>query len=348
MAGDSARLQLESKLKKWYSAEKALATASGTQALQLAIRAALDKRGGAGTVALPAFNCFDLASAAVWAQAPVAFYDIDPMTLAPEPETLAAAVHGAEVLVVANLFAFPLDWGLIRDVAHTRGIPVIEDAAQGMGAEWKGKAAGTFGDLSILSFGRGKGWTGGRGGAVLARNGLQSHLPGTLPQGSGSRLAEAMGSAAVWLLARPTLYGIPARIPQLGLGETHYRAPTSPEFMSAFSAALALYGRELSVAEVALRRTNAGKIRMGLEGLRGGADIPEPLGEGKSGYLRFPYMPKSGVEEDRKRGVYRSYPEILPRLEVLKRLRKGDGPWPGAATLAERLVTAPTHSRGGG
>lgn len=347
-AGSAARGELESCLREWYLAEAAVATASGTQALQLAMAAALSGNGHGGTIALPAFNCFDLVSAAVWVEAPVTFYDLDPLTLAPEADSLARAVSEADALVVANLFGFPLDWDQIREVADGRGIPVVEDAAQGMGAEWRGRAAGTFGDLSVLSFGRGKGWTGGSGGAVLARHGFRHQLPRALPEGSGSRLGEAIRSTAVWLLARPSLYGIPARTPGLGLGETHYRPPLRPAAISPFAAALALSSREASVAEVAIRRENAEKIRKRMGARERLIALPNPLERGKSGYLRFPYLPQSETEEDREMGIYRSYPEILPEMEVVRPLRRGDGPWPGSRLLAERLMTAPTHSRGGG
>jgi len=360
---------LEASLGEWYEAERAMATASGTQALQLAIRAALDATEASGPVALPAFNCFDLASAAVWVGAPVVFYDIDPMTLAPEPESLAGAAETAAVLVVANLFGFPLDWDLVREVAGARGIPVVEDAAQGLGAEWKGQAAGTFGDLSILSFGRGKGWTGGSGGAALARNGFGSFLPDSLPENPGSRISEALKTTAVWLLARPSLYGIPARIPSLGLGETHYRPPSDPASITPFAAAMVLHGRERALEEVEVRRGNGARLATALrmEG-EGGPDailpehhFPKPLAEGQCGYLRFPVLGEDASTsedaparenaaarlEDHRRGIYRSYPRTLPELEVVEELlvRVEGEIWSGAARLARGLLTLPTHSR---
>lgn len=380
-ARPSAIPELEKRLTEWYGAERALATASGTHALQLAIRAALDHAETDGPVAMPAFNCFDLASAAVWVGAPVVFYDLDPMTLAPGPGSLARAAEEAGVLVVANLFGYPLDWDLIRKLANDRGIPVVEDAAQGMGAGWNGRPAGTLADLSVLSFGRGKGWTGGSGGAVLARNGFGAALPEALPAPSGSRFREAAGTAAVWLLARPLLYGVPARLPGLGLGETHYRPPTEPRAITPFAAALAMAGRDRSLAEVEVRRRNAAAVRERLEGKPGtvgrnpgnavrgpvpvGRDpgtigrkpgpvlVPRPLAGGECGYLRLPVLLPSLTKEgagasisvDRKKGIYRSYPRALVELEVMEELTGDLGTFPGARRLAGKLVTLPTHSR---
>lgn len=346
-ARKSAIRGLEEKLEEWYSAERALATASGTHALQLAIRAALDHTGSKGPVAIPAFNCFDLASAAVWVGAPVVFYDIDPATLSPEPETLAVAAEKAGVLVVAYLFGFPMDWDLIRKLAVEKGIPVVEDAAQGLGAEWKGRAAGTFGDLSILSFGRGKGWTGGSGGAVMARNGFGASLPEVLPENPGSRILDAAKLAATWLLARPSLYGLPARVPGLGLGETHYKPPTEPAGIAPFSAAMVLAAKERSWVEMEERRHNAVRLERGLNEFSGDISLPRPLPGGRAGYLRFPFLPDPDQPPDPRKGYYRSYPRVLADLEVMENRKVRGGDVPGARLLAGSLVTGPTHSRSG-
>lgn len=346
VAEGSAPDALEAELRGWYGAGRALATASGTHALQLALKAALAWNDGGGAVALPAFTCFDVASAAVWLGAPVTFYDVDPATLAPEPESLARAGETAGVVVVANLYGFPLDWDVIRQ-ALPGGVTVVEDAAQGVGATWRGEQAGSLGDLSILSFGRGKGWTGGSGGAVLARRGREDVLPASLPEASGSRLVEAGKAAAVWFLARPSLYGLPARIPALGLGETHYRPPTDPRAIRPFAASLALRARERSLAEVAVRRANADAMREALEEAGAEEDVPIPLPGGESGELRLPVLVPGGEGEHRRLGVYRSYPRVLPDLEVLGPLVADAPACPGARRLARELVTLPTHSRMG-
>ncbi len=347
LAGAGARAELEGSLREWYGADRALAAASGTQALQLALKAALRQAGGDATVALPAYTCYDVASAAVWAGAPVVFYDLDPLTLGPEPESFRRAAGNAGVLVVANLVGFPLDWDLIREVADARCIPVVEDAAQGLGAEWKGRPAGTMGDLSILSFGRGKGWTAGSGGAVLARGRFGESLPHELPPGPASKAREGARAGAVWVLARPSLYGIPARVPALGLGETHYRAPTEPRAISPFAAGLALAGRDRSLAEVEVRRRKAALLRERLTGDPAELALPEPPEQGRSGDLRLPVLIPGGGREHPRLGLYASYPRPLPELEPLQPLMARMNPCPGARRLARELITAPTHSRSG-
>ena len=123
------------------------------------------------TVALPAFSCFDVAAAAVRFGRPVRFYDVDPATLGPDPESLRRAVAaGARVVVAASAFGVPVDWELVGHALSGSDALVIEDAAQGHGGRWAGARLGAHGRLGVLSFGRGKGWTGGTGGALLVRD----------------------------------------------------------------------------------------------------------------------------------------------------------------------------------
>ncbi|HEV8409910.1 MAG TPA: DegT/DnrJ/EryC1/StrS family aminotransferase, partial [Gemmatimonadaceae bacterium] len=223
---DDARPRLAGFLQKLYDADDALLLDSGTHALELAIRLALRYLGEPAAVALPAYTCFDVATAAVGAGAPVALYDVDPRTLAPDLATLEHAMaHGARVVVVSPLYGIPVDWDAIETCAARYDAIAIEDAAQGFGSSWKGRAVGSLGRLSVLSFGRGKGWTGGGGGALLARNGITRML-GPLkefsPRPAGA-FTGFLAATAQWTFGRPSLYGIPASIPWLHLGETNYK-----------------------------------------------------------------------------------------------------------------------------
>ncbi len=91
-------------------------------------------------MALPAFTCFDVATAAVAAALPVVLYDIDPATLAPDFDSLELCLQqGARVVVVSPLYGMPVDWDLVERSAARYGAVVIEDAAQGHGARWRGR-----------------------------------------------------------------------------------------------------------------------------------------------------------------------------------------------------------------
>ena len=341
--------ELRSLLVRDYRAEGALLTDSGTHALELAIRAGLETAGTRRIVALPAFTCYDVATAAVGADADVALYDIDPETLAPEPASLEAALKsGAGVVVVSPLYGIPVDWDAIEALARPYGALVIEDAAQGHGATWRDRPLGAHGRLSVLSFGRGKGWTGGAGGALLWRDHGATPAADLSPNGALSTARTLIAAGAQWALGRPSLYHLPASLPWLGLGETHYREPSPPRAPGSSMAALVLATHAAALREAAARRERAAVIidRLGVNVLT----IRTPSG-GVAGYLRLPIrVPgRAGalVRQLHQLGVAPSYPTTLAELPAIRARLATSRPatTPGADALVRDLVTLPTHSR---
>lgn len=350
LTGVDPRADLERLLRREYDAERVVLTASGTHALQLALEGAREAGPGA-RVALPAFSCFDLVTAAVGAGTEMVFYDLDPETLEPDWPSFRRALDtpGLRAVVAAPLFGRPFPWDRIRGAAEAAGVSLIEDAAQGIGSSWRGRPAGSLGSASVLSFGRGKGWTGGGGGALLLRGDAVSWT--ISERADPPPAAPLLGrSAAQWLLGRPALYGLPSRIPALGLGETPYHPPTRPAGLSRVSAGLALATRAAALQAADVRRANARAL---LEALGPGS-------EGEAGsawdpgcsYLRLPVRLPAGMDTfaDPARalrlGIIASYPRPLPHVSAARARSVAstrDGGWPGAETLARELVTLPTH-----
>ena len=91
--GEDPRAVLSELLAGERGAKRVILYGSGTQALQVALRVAVDSIGG--EVALPAYSCFDVATAAVAARVPVRFYDVDPETLGPDLVSLEAALEAS-------------------------------------------------------------------------------------------------------------------------------------------------------------------------------------------------------------------------------------------------------------
>ena len=89
--GDDPRPRFERLLCTLYDADDALLVDSGTHALELAIRLAVHLSGESAVVALPAYSCYDIATAAVGADVRVTLYDVDPVSLAPDLDSLARA-----------------------------------------------------------------------------------------------------------------------------------------------------------------------------------------------------------------------------------------------------------------
>ncbi|MEQ9399198.1 MAG: DegT/DnrJ/EryC1/StrS family aminotransferase [Longimicrobiales bacterium] len=331
------------------AAEAVRLTDSGTGALRLALAIALEGAVGEDrTVALPAYGCYDLLSAAEGAGARVAFYDIDPRTLAPVPDSVGASLSSARVLVAANLYGFPIDWTELRETTRAAGAVLIEDAAQAVGSSWSGRPGGSIGDLSILSFGRGKGWTGGGGGAVLGRGRFAGRVDALSLPASGRSLGRlAAGNLGAWLLARPTLYGIPARVPSLGLGETHYVPPVAPTGIHPACASLAWRNRGALASDRRERWTRVERLDAVFDAAK--IPRPEPLPGGVASWLRYPVLlGDRPAAHFNPLGVYRGYPRSLPDAvahgisSVVPVERRSH---PGAEALAHDLWTAPTHAR---
>ncbi|MGE0555122.1 MAG: DegT/DnrJ/EryC1/StrS family aminotransferase [Gemmatimonadales bacterium] len=330
-------------------------TGSGTLALGLAMRAA--GRAARPRICLPAYGCFDLATAADFADAEVRLYDLEPRTLSPAPESLERALGGgADAVVVAHLFGVPVATAAVRARAAAAGAILIDDAAQGVGATVEGRPAGAGGQLGVLSFGRGKGRTGGRGGALLAFEPEIGARIGSLVSGAGRPPAggfgEALKLAAQWLLGRPGVYAIPASIPWLRLGETLYHQPPSVEPLSRFAAGVLLHGIQAVEEENRVRAASAERWTEALAGLAGIERVEPPLGSGP-GWLRYPVIVEPelvavlSTPAFRRLGVMPGYPKTLAALEGFEgRLGAIDtAAFPGAALLAGRLFTLPTHSR---
>ncbi len=339
-------------LRAHYGAREVVLTDSGTAALTLALRAAA--RANGAPVALPAYGCFDLATAAVGAAASVLLYDLEPATLGPDLRSLRRALEqGVRTIVVAHLYGLPVDYRAVEDLAADFGALVIEDAAQGGGATLGGCALGALGRLAVLSFGRGKGVTAGRGGALLLQGAPVIDVAGLRAELQAGRTAptEPIAALAQWMLARPTLYALPASLPFLGLGETIYRPPRPARAMSPF--ALGVLGRTLGLAGLETDRRRAHARRL-LAVLAGSADVTAVRGpaDAEPGYLRLPVLvPESARGRFRSAGARRlgimpGYPATLARLPDLRARMLEEGPsHPGADHVVEALFTLPTHGQ---
>ena len=145
---------------------QALLTHSCTGALEMA--ALLIGVGPGDEVILPSFTFVSTANAFVLRGATPVFVDIRPDTLTMDAGALADAVTPATRAVVAVHYAGgACDMADIAAVAYRHELPVIEDAAQGVGATWRGQALGALGALGALSFHETKNVSCGEGGALL-------------------------------------------------------------------------------------------------------------------------------------------------------------------------------------
>jgi dTDP-4-amino-4,6-dideoxygalactose transaminase len=147
-------------------ARAALLTPSCTAALEMA--AVLGDVGPGDEVIVPSFTFVSTANAFVLRGATPVFVEVAPDTLTMDPEALADAVTPATRAVVPVHYAGgACAMDEIGAVAQRHALIVVEDAAQGIGATWQGRALGTLGALGALSFHETKNVACGEGGALL-------------------------------------------------------------------------------------------------------------------------------------------------------------------------------------
>jgi dTDP-4-amino-4,6-dideoxygalactose transaminase len=165
----------EAEIAKYLGVKHAIGVASGTDALLLSLKA-LNIGPGDGVI-VPSFTFFATAGVVANLGATPIFVDIDPKTFNIDPEklrelltnpsspiphpspstTFSVTRHSSPVTVIkaiipVHLYGQPADMDEIMAIAHEHDLYVVEDAAQAIGAEYKGQKVGTIGHLGCFSF----------------------------------------------------------------------------------------------------------------------------------------------------------------------------------------------------
>jgi dTDP-4-amino-4,6-dideoxygalactose transaminase len=142
---------LEHEVAAYLGVKHAVAVASGTDALHLALRAA--GIGPGDEVITPSFTFIAAAEAVSYVGARAVFVDIDPATYNLDPAACEAAIGPATRAVIAvHLFGQTADLPAIDAICRRRGLVLIEDCAQAIGADYDGRRAGAWGALGCFSF----------------------------------------------------------------------------------------------------------------------------------------------------------------------------------------------------
>jgi dTDP-4-amino-4,6-dideoxygalactose transaminase len=167
LAGDGPfGRKAEKRLADLLGARRVLLTTSCTHALELALLAL--GVGPGDEVVCPSFTFVSTANAALRVGARPAFADIEERTLGLDPEDVERRLSGrTRVLLPVHYAGLAPDMDRLLEIARTRGLKVVEDAAQGLGASFAGKPLGTLGDAGCFSFHETKNITCGEGGALV-------------------------------------------------------------------------------------------------------------------------------------------------------------------------------------
>lgn len=142
---------LEAAIADRTSCRHAIATASGTDALHLALRAA--GIGPGDEVITSPFTFVATVEAILYTGARPVFADVDPVTLTLDPHHAEAAIGPAtRAILPVHLYGCPADLDSLEKVAERHGLAIIEDAAQALGATINGRSVGSVGLAGCFSF----------------------------------------------------------------------------------------------------------------------------------------------------------------------------------------------------
>jgi len=150
--------QLEESLAEYVATRRCITCANGTDALTIALK--VWGIGPGDAVFVPDFTFFSSAETVAAEGATPVFVDVDERTYNIDPQDLERKIEAIEsegkltprVIVAVDLFGLPADYYIIRRIAATHNLLILEDGAQGFGGEIDGHKACSFGDISTTSF----------------------------------------------------------------------------------------------------------------------------------------------------------------------------------------------------
>ena len=156
-------------MEKKFKSEKVLLTTSCTHATEMAAILADIKEGD--EVIAPSFTFVSSVNPFVLRGAKIVFVDINPKTMNIDENFIEAAItEKTKVIVPVHYAGVACELDKIMEIAKKYNLIVVEDAAQGVMSEYKGKALGTIGEYGCFSFHETKNYSMGEGGALLIRD----------------------------------------------------------------------------------------------------------------------------------------------------------------------------------
>jgi perosamine synthetase len=161
--------EFESCFAEYVGSPSAVAVSSGTAGLHLSLLAL--GVGAGDEVIVPSFTFIAAANAIRYVGASPVFVDVDPMTLNMDAGCVERLITSrSRALMVVHTFGCPSDLDVLLAIAARYKLKVIEDACEAIGADYKGRKVGTFGDAGVFAFYPNKQITTGEGGMVVTSN----------------------------------------------------------------------------------------------------------------------------------------------------------------------------------
>jgi perosamine synthetase len=356
LASKKSHATLADALARHAGRDRAFLMSTGRAGMSVALQAMRTLHPERTEVLVPGYTCYSVPASVKLAGLTPRLVDIDPHTLSPDPAALESLdTSRVLALVTANLYGIPNHLRELEGFARARGILMLDDAAQALGATLGGKNVGGFGDAGLYSFDKGKNITSIEGGAItvsgeLARA-LEARCASLLPT---SAVRTAMTSAKLLVystMLRPTAYGLMNKLP-LGLGTTRWEDDYP---LGAYSPVLAAVALRLYRRLDRLTRTRADNARGLREALQDlpGVRLPAIAADASPAWARFVLFMDDAARRTRAVaalngagiGATVSYPQALVDVPEARALLNGAaGSQEGSRKVAASVVTLPTHA----
>jgi len=162
-------IEFETKMAGLVGVEYAVAVNSGTSALHLIIRS-LGIKDGDEVITTP-FSFIASANCILFERAIPVFVDIDPLTLNIDVNLIEERItNKTKAILAVDVFGYPANWDRLEQIANEYNLKLIEDSCEALGAEYKGRKAGTFGEAAAFSFYPNKQITTGEGAVIVTKD----------------------------------------------------------------------------------------------------------------------------------------------------------------------------------
>jgi perosamine synthetase len=158
--------EFERLIADYVGVQHAVAANSGTSALHLLVRAL--GLGPGDEVLVPSFTFAASVNAVLFEGATPVFVDIEPETYNLDPDDLAQKITPqTRAIMAVDIFGHPVEWDAVLDIAEKHDLKIIDDSCEALGAEYKGRKTGRFGDAAAFAFYPNKQMTTGEGGIIV-------------------------------------------------------------------------------------------------------------------------------------------------------------------------------------
>lgn len=358
------RGEIEDDFRKYLGAAYARLTCSGTAALWVILET-LKELSAKRTVVIPSYLCPLVPLAVKRAGLKLEVCDINPEDFNFNASQLKRICRQPDILAVipAHLGGIPLDLSEIRRIASQAGIFIIEDCAQSLGAQYRGRNIGRDGDFAFFSLARGKGLTIYEGGMIICN---KKEYAAALDKKASQLLKDAFLPEALkilelfgyWIFYRPQLFWFVFGMPQLfwrvrGRGLKALGEEFSIDFpvhkVSAFRRKIAHCGFHRLEEEIAGQRQKAEYFIGELKGCRGLKVLSDPP-DGRASYPFVVLLFDDPAKRDRVfsalqhsgLGVSFVYALAINEYDYLKK-DIAQAPLPAGASLAKRQLSLSTN-----